>query len=87
MNKYVAALKQYYSAPLEKTFKQFRDNAIYFSVGLITIYLANTAMESSTLQEVIVLLGLCLTLYGFVMAMLAQIRMLISRLFLFFKKN
>ena len=85
-NKFVAALKAHYSAPLIKTFKQFRDGVIYFAVGLITIYLANSAMEPSAWQELIILFGLCLGAVGFVMAMLAQVRMVISRIYHFFSK-
>lgn len=85
-NKFVAALKTHYSAPLVKTFKQFRDGAIYFAVGLIIIYLANTAMDPSVWQELIVLFGLCLGAVGFVMAMLAQVRMVVSRIYHFFLK-
>ena len=77
-------LKVYSSAPQIQTFKRFRDGAIYFAVGLITIYLANVSMTPSAKQEFIVLLGLCLTSLGFIMAMVAQIKLIVSRIFHFF---
>lgn len=79
-------MKAHYTSPLEKTFKQFRDGAIYFAVGLIAIYIANIAIEPSVWQELLVLFGLCLGAVGFIMAMLAQVRMIISRIYHFFSK-
>jgi len=79
-------LDKHYSAPLEQTFKQFRAGVIFFTVGLIIIYLANTAMPQSAKQELIILLGLIITGCGFMVAMLAHIRMIISRAVKFLKK-
>ena len=77
-------LKSYSATKQMHVFKQFRDGAIYFSVGLLTIYLANSTLAPSVSQEIIVLLGLVLTFIGFVMAMLAQIKLIASRLYHFF---
>lgn len=81
------ALKIYYTAPLEKTFRQFRNGAIYFAVGLIIIYLANTTITPSVKQEVIILAGLIMSAVGFIMAMLAQMRLVISRIVQFWNKS
>lgn len=80
------ALLIHYTAPLHKIFKQFRDGAIFFAVGMIIIYLAGTVLESSLNQELIILAGLIIAGAGFIVAMLAQIRMVISRIILFLKK-
>ncbi|SMF43755.1 hypothetical protein SAMN02745866_02795 [Alteromonadaceae bacterium Bs31] len=78
-------LSAHYSAPLSQTFKQFRSGAIFFAVGLIIVYLANTTLPPSAKQELIVLLGLLIAIGGFTVAMLAHIRMLISRALKFFR--
>jgi len=78
-------LIDHYSAPLLNSFKQFRTGAIFFAVGLIIVYLANTSLPPSSKQELIVLLGLIMAACGFVYAMLAHIRMIISRAYRFFK--
>ena len=74
------ALKVHYSAPLTVSFKQFRHGVIFFGVGLMMILMANAYMAPSIKQESIVMTGLCVLAYGFIVAMLAQMRMLISRL-------
>lgn len=81
---YLSALKNYYLTPLDRTFKSFRSGVIYFSVGLIFFYLANISIEPSAFQEVIILSSMLLAFIGFIMAMLAQTRMIISRLVRFF---
>lgn len=74
-----AGLKAHYSVPLEIPFKQFRNGSIYFGVGCIIIFMANQQLPHGLKQELIVLAGLILAGVGFIMAMLAQIRMIISR--------
>lgn len=74
-----AGLKAHYSVPLEVPFKQFRNGSIYFGVGCIIIFMANQQLPNGLKQELIVLAGLILAGVGFIMAMLAQIRMIISR--------
>ncbi len=80
-------LWQHYTAPPRVIFKRFRDGAIYFTVGLMTVLMANANMTPSLTQEIIVLLGLLLGGVGFVMAMTAQLRLLIGRIILFFKNE
>jgi hypothetical protein len=80
-------LSKHYSAPLSQVFKQFRTGATFFAVGLIIIYLANSTLPPSTKQEIIVLLGLFIAIGGFIVAMLAHIRMLIARLYGFFRSK
>ena len=80
------ALKKHYEQPLELAFKQFRDGAIYFAVGLITIYISHSIMQASIMQEIVFLLALLLTGFGFIKAMLAQLRLIIGRLYRFYKK-
>lgn len=79
------ALLIHYSAPLALAFRQFRNGAIYFAVGLGIVLMANASMAPSLQQEWLVLAGLVLCASGFVIAMMAQMRMLISRLVQFFR--
>ena len=81
------ALLQYYSVPLAVAFRQFRNGAIYFGVGLMSVIMANQYMPPSVKQEAVVLAGLCLTGIGFVMALMAEVRMVISRLVQFARKR
>ncbi|MFL0809819.1 MAG: hypothetical protein K6L76_05340 [Agarilytica sp.] len=69
---------------MKVSFKKFRDGLIYFTVGFIIIYLARNTLEASLKQELIVLFGLVMIGIGFLMAMLAQTRMVISRILHFF---
>jgi hypothetical protein len=79
-------LYDYYTAPQHETYKRLRNGFIYFSVGLITIYIASTAIEPSLKQELFVLAGMLLGGLGFFIAILAYIRIVISRILSFFKK-
>jgi hypothetical protein len=79
-----AALKQHYTAPMEMSFKQFRLGAMLFFFGLVLIYIATNNVAPSLAQEIITLVGLCIAGAGFVTAMLAQVRMVISRFVTFF---
>lgn len=81
---FLQALRQHYTAPLATIFKQFRDGAIYFTVGLMSVLMANQYMSPSVLQEVVVLAGLLLGGIGFIIAMMAQVRMIIARIIKFF---
>lgn len=80
-------LKTYYSAPLNTSFHKFRNGLIYFSVGLIMIYMAHANMLPSASQEIVVLGGIVLSAVGFFIAMMAQIRMIISRIVHFFNSK
>lgn len=79
------ALTIYYSVPLEKSFKQFRIGATFFCVGLIILYLANQTIPSSLKQEIIMAIALLIAAIGFLIAIMAHIRMIISRIFSFLK--
>lgn len=79
------ALLAHYDAPLALSLRQFRNGSIYFAVGLGTIIMANIHMAPSVQQEWVVLAGLVLGGCGFVWAMMAQLRMMISRLVQFFR--
>jgi hypothetical protein len=79
-------LYRHYTAPLATMFKQFRAGAIYFTVGLMTVLMANAYMAPSVAQELVVLLGLIMGGIGFIVAMSAQVRMIVARIIHFLKK-
>lgn len=85
-NRWVLLLKEHYSAPLSVSFRQFRLGAMLFFLGGVLIYVANTQFAPSATQEAIVLAGITVGGSGFVWAMLAQMRMLISRIVRFFQE-
>ncbi|MGH1373894.1 MAG: hypothetical protein ACRBBW_17770 [Cellvibrionaceae bacterium] len=85
-NRWINLLKEHYSAPLSLSFKQFRLGAGLFFVGGIMIYIANQQLTPSTTQELLVLAGMLIGGAGFIWAMLAQMRMLISRIVRFFQQ-
>ncbi|WP_317930613.1 hypothetical protein [Halioxenophilus sp. WMMB6] len=84
-NRYWQALKQHYSASLVDVFKQFRLGASLFFTGMVGVY-AGMNIESSWTQEIILVAGIVLVGAGFLIAMLAHVRMIIIRLVSFFKK-
>jgi len=55
-----------------------------FFTGLVGLYIAQTAMSDSLQQELLALGAIAMAGLGFLIAMLAQIRMLISRLLNFY---
>lgn len=77
-------LYRHYTAPLSEIFHKFRNGLIYFTVGFMLVFFANIYSEESLQQELIVLLGACLIAIGFSIAILAQIRMIITRFVKFF---
>lgn len=77
-------LAAHYRAPQRTIFRQFRAGAIYFAVGLATLLWAGTQLPPSAAQEWVVLGGLVLGGLGFIMALAAEVRFLISRLLRFF---
>lgn len=81
-----AALVRHYSAPQAVAFRQFRAGIIYFGVGLGTVLMANNNLTPSLGQELLILGGLVLTAIGFIIAVHAEIRLVISRLIQFLKK-
>ncbi len=85
-NRWILLLKEHYSAPLSVSFKQFRLGAGLFFLGGILIYIANQQLPPSAEQEALVLAGIFIGGAGFIWAMLAQMRMLISRIVRFFQE-
>lgn len=82
-----AGLLDYYSAPQLPLIKRLRDGFIYFSVGLVCIYMANISMQPSWQQEIVVLIGLLFAVIGFLIGMLAYVRIVISRIVRFFREK
>lgn len=80
-------LIRFHSVPLAQSFKQFRLGAVLFFVGLLLVYLASQLLQPSLSQEIATLIGLCVIGLGFVIAISAQMRMLISRLVAFWRKR
>ncbi len=80
-----ALLSKHYSAPLTDSFHRFRNGLIYFTVGFLIVYYAHATIEDSLKLELITLFGLIMIAIGFLIAMMAQIRMIISRVVSFFK--
>jgi hypothetical protein len=76
-------IRAYYSAPIEVAFRQFRAGLIFFATGFGAILMANAYMEPSVQQEFIVLGGMILGGYGFILALLGQSRFLVGRLMRF----
>lgn len=84
LEKLLSTLKAHYTAPMQQSFKQFKLGAMMFFTGLVGLYIAQTAMPDSLQQELLALSGVGIAGLGFLLAMLAQIRMLISRLLNFY---
>lgn len=80
-------IRAYYSAPIEVAFRQFRAGLIFFATGFGAILMANAYMEPSVQQELIVLGGIILGGYGFILALLGQSRFLVGRLLRFWQKD
>lgn len=77
-------LLNHYTAPFEVIFKTFRLGVSLFLCGVVVMYGAHALLLPSLSQELVTLAGLLLIGGGFVLAMLAQMRMVISRLLKFF---
>lgn len=82
----LSALKAHYQAPLHQAFAQFKLGAMLFFFGLVLVYMASQLLVPSFGQELALAVGLVFAALGFVMAMAAHLRMLISRLWQFFRK-
>jgi len=80
-------LKQHYLASLEQSFKQFRLGTVIFFAGLVVIYIASQSLTPSLAQELLTLTGLIILGIGFIIAMLAQVRMLVGRLLRFWERR
>jgi hypothetical protein len=77
------ALYQHYITPPEQVFPRFRLGAMIFFWGLIFIYGGSQLLTPSFTQELVILLALILIGIGFLMALMAQVRMLIGRILRF----
>ena len=86
LKRYKQALLAHYSAPLGRVFRQFRNGAMVFFAGLAAVYLS-THMPASAKSEWVLLGGLVLVGIGFITAMLAQVRMVISRILRFVREK
>ena len=78
-------IKRHFQAPLVLAFAQFKLGAMVFFFGLVLVYMAQQLLQPSLRQELFMLLGLGLAGVGFIIAMAAHVRMLISRLTAFFR--
>jgi hypothetical protein len=79
-------LYQYFTVTMEVSFKQFRLGLSLFFCGLVAIYGAGQLLTPSLQQELVVLVGLMIGGAGFVIALLGQIRMMVSRFWHFFQR-
>ena len=80
-------LYQHYSAPLMAYFAQFKLGSMLFFFGLVLVYMTQQLVEDSLRQEIFSVVGLIIAAIGFLIAMSAHVRMLISRLLHFFKDD
>lgn len=80
-------LHRHYTAPLEISFRQFRWGLSLFFCGMVIIYGASQLLKPSLQQEVTVLAGLLIGGCGFLIAILAHVRMVISRMWGFFANS
>lgn len=83
----LAALKAHYQSPLMVAFAQFKLGAMLFFFGLVLVYMASQLMGDSFEQELAMAVGLGFAAIGFIMAMAAHVRMVISRLWAFFSQK
>ena len=58
-----------------------------FFFGLVLVYMTQQLVEDSLRQEIFSVIGLIIAAIGFLIAMSAHVRMLISRLLHFFKDD
>ncbi|BFM20332.1 hypothetical protein [Gilvimarinus japonicus] len=79
-------LRHHIDVPLAISFRQFRLGSMIFFAGLVAIFGASQLLSPSLVQELTVLGGLLISALGFVIAMLAQARMMLGRLVAFWQK-
>lgn len=75
-----ALLHAHYAVPIRIIFNQFRLGASLFLCGMVGVYADYQLLQPSLLQEIFLLLSLLVVGAGFIIAMLAQVRMLVSRI-------
>jgi hypothetical protein len=66
--------------PPEQIFPRFKLGAMIFLLGLVVIYCGTQLLPPSLIQEINTLVGLLLIAIGFLMSLMAQVRMLIGRI-------
>jgi hypothetical protein len=76
-------LGAHYRTSGKQAFSQFRLGASFFFCGLVLVYLSKQ-MAASINQELLLGTGLIIVAIGFLIAMLAHIRLLIIRIIRFF---
>lgn len=81
------ALYQHYITPPEKVFPHFKLGAVIFFSGLVIIYCGHQMLSPSLKLELVTLAGLIFIGLGFLISMMAQIRMLIGRFLRFFTQQ
>lgn len=84
MRNWKQALLIHYTATQQASFKQFRLGVMLFFLGMVVVYIANNLWQASLQQEIILASGLICGGIGFIWALMAQLRMLISRFVRFF---
>lgn len=72
-------LAAHYRTSGRKAFSQFRLGASFFFCGLVLVYLSKQMTESIS-QELLLGIGLVIVALGFLIAMLAHVRLLIIRI-------
>lgn len=87
INAILRGLKEYYSEPLTDSFRSFRNGLICFTCGFIIIFIAHNNLPPSLEQELLVMAGLVMIGLGFFIAMMAHVKMIISRIVAFFDKK
>ncbi len=75
-----SALYAHYMTPPEQIFPRFKLGAMIFLLGLVVIYCGTQLLPPSIIQEINTLVGLLLIAIGFLMSLMAQVRMLIGRI-------
>lgn len=80
------SLKEHYTRSPRRAFQQFRVGVSFFFLGLVGLYIAQTLMQPSLEQELVVLGSLLVLGGGFIWAMMGHLRLLVGRLIRFFSR-
>ncbi len=73
-------LIEHYTGFDQQIFQRFRLGGALFFVGAVIFYIASAQLQPSLLQESVILMALLIGGGGFLLAMSAQLRLLIGRL-------
>jgi len=77
----------HYTATQQTSFKQFRLGVMLFFLGMVIVYIGMNLWQPSLQQEMILAAGLIFGGIGFIWALMAQMRMVISRFVRFFSEK